>query len=321
MSKVLITGGAGFVGSYVVRRLVADHHEVAIYDSFESYRSPDLLRQQPNLALRLSPVAGKIRLIRGNTTNKDFMRRQLVAFRPDFIIHLAAVPFVELASGQSEEAFRSIVASTQSLLDIMYDFDWPCRLTFASSSMVYGNFLTEPVAEDHPKAPTNLYGAFKLAGEIIVNAHGANYKVGTVVVRPSAVYGPLGANNTVIEKWIRLALAGEALPIVGDGSLRMDFTYVEDTAEGIVACALHPDARGEAFNITRGEARSLAKLVQVLRAHFPNLKTETRPMSANIPTRGTLSIGKARRIVDFEPKISLEEGVDRYVTHLRANSY
>jgi nucleoside-diphosphate-sugar epimerase len=321
LSRILVTGGAGFVGSYIVRRLLQLGHEVAVYDSFVQYMRPDPKRSQPNLALRLAEVADDIQLIRGDTLNKDFLRRHVLAFRPDVIIHMAAMPLAALAIEHTEEAYHSILSSTQNLLEILRDVDWPCRLAFASSSMVYGDFFKEKVDEEHPKAPKDIYGAFKLAGEIIVAAYARNYRLDTVIFRPSAVYGPLDTNNRVIQKFIKLAQAGQAITIDGDGSLKMDFTYVSDCADGIVACSLHPQARSEIFNITRGEARSLADLVEILRRHFPDLKIERRPKPDYVPMRGTLDIGKARQLVGFAPKVSLEDGVGRYVEHLRSHDF
>lgn len=321
MSRIMVTGGAGFVGSYIVRRLLRDGHDVTVYDSFVQYMLPDPRQAQPNLALRLHDVVDRIKLVRGDTLNKDFLRRQIVAAKPDVIIHMAAMPLAALAIEHTEEAFQSILTSTQNLLEILRDLNSPCRLAFASSSMVYGDFLTETVDEEHPKNPKDIYGAFKLAGEIVVRAYARNYNLDTVIFRPSAVYGPLDANNRVIQKFIRMAMEGKPLTIDGDGSMKMDFTFVEDCADAIVSCSLHPAARGETFNVTRGEARSLADLIGILQKHFPDLKIERRPKPAYIPLRGTLNIDKARRICGYEPKVSLDQGVARYVEHLKTNAY
>ena len=320
--KVLVTGGAGFVGSYIVRRLLRDGHHVIVYDSFVQYMIPDADREQPNFALRLRGVQDKIRLIRGSTLDKDDLRRVIAHEHPDVIIHMAAMPLAALAIEKSEEAFHSILTSTRNILEILRDLEKSsCRLAFASSSMVYGDFLSERVAEDHPTNPRDVYGAFKLCGEIMIRAYAKNYNLDTVMFRPSAVYGPYDANDRVIQRFIRAAREGQPLLVHGDGSMRMDFTYVEDCADAIVACAMHPGARGEVFNVTRGEARSLADLVGILRAHFPSLKIEHRPKPDHVPLRGTLDISKAERMLGYTPKVSLEEGIARYVKHMGNNIY
>lgn len=233
---------------------------------------------------------------------------------------MAAMPLSSLAIECSYEAFQSILTSTRNILEILRDLSDGCRLVFASSSMVYGDFLHERVAEDHPKNPRDVYGAFKLCGEIMASAYAQNYNLDTVVIRPSAVYGPFDANERVVQRFIRAAQTGQPLVVHGDGSMRMDFTYVEDCADAIVTCAMHPEARGEAFNVTRGEARSLTDLVGILGTHFSDLKIEHRPKPDHVPLRGTLDISKAQKL-GFEPKVSLEEGVARYVAHLKDNVY
>ena len=319
--KVLVTGGAGFVGSYVVHRLLRDGHDVIVYDSFVQYMIPDAQREQPNVALRLKDVQDRIRIVRGSTLEKDDLRRVIVAEHPEVIIHMAAMPLAALAIERSDEAFHSILTSTRNILEILRDLESSCRLAFASSSMVYGDFLAERVTEEHPKNPRDVYGAFKLCGEIMIRAYAQNYNLDTAMFRPSTVYGPFDANDRVMQRFIRAAQAGQPLTVHGDGSMRMDFTYVEDCADGIVACALHPAARGEVFNVTRGEARSLSDVLAILRTHFPDLRIEHRPKPDHVPLRGTLDVGKAQRLLGFVPKVSLEEGVARYVEHMKNHVY
>lgn len=321
MPKAFVTGGAGFVGSNVVKRLVAAGYDTTVYDSFVVYipLAPD--REQFNYLSRLSDVYDKIQIIRGDTLNKDFLRRQLAKIKPDVIIHTASMPLAALAIEHTEEAFASIVTSTLNILEVIRDFDHPCRLVFLSSSMVYGDFLEPMINEDHPKEPKDVYGAFKLAGETVVRAYARNYGVDLVVIRPSAVYGPYDANNRVIQKFIRSALNGEPLTLDGDGSLKMDFTHVSDSAQGITLAAIAPDATGNTFNITRGEARSLADLVRVIRQHISDVEVVHREKPAYIPSRGALDISRAKEILGYVPAVTLEDGVSGYIEHLRQNPF
>jgi nucleoside-diphosphate-sugar epimerase len=319
--KVLITGGAGFIGSHVVRKLLSMDYEVYIYDSFIVYLVPDPAVEQFNPASRLKGIYDKVHLIRGDTLNRGFFRRTITEVKPDVIIHMAAMPLAALAIEQTEEAFKSILTSTHIILEMLRDIDFPCRLLYTSSSMVYGDFVHESVSEEDSKDPKDVYGAFKLAGETVVRAYAKNYKLDTVICRPSAVYGPFDANDRVVRKFINNAMNNQPMVLHGDGGMRMDFTYVEDTALALALCATTPEASGKIFNVTRGESRSLKDLAEIVRQHFPKVEVIYKPAPAFIPKRGALSIEHARKVVGFVPQVSLEEGVRRYVEHLRTNTY
>lgn len=320
--RVVVTGGAGFVGNFVVRELLAAGYEVVIYDSFIAYLTPNRNSEKVDFTVRLQDIFDKVKIIRGNTLDKDFLRRQLNSVKPDVIIHMAAMPLAALAIEHTEEAFHSILTSTQNILEVLRDFGQLCRFVYISSSMVYGDFVTPEVdEEDHPKNPKDVYGAFKLAGEIIVKAYARNYGIDTVICRPSAVYGPYDANARVIRKFIGSAMRGEPLVLDGDGSMKLDFTHVEDCARTIALCAMSPQAKGQTFNVTRGEGRSLAELAAIIKSHFPDTVIQHRPKPAYMPMRGTLSIRRAREVVGCDPKVSLEEGVVRYIEHLRHHAF
>lgn len=320
--SALITGGAGFLGSAVARQLLDEGLEIALYDSFVVYAKPD--GQQPpfDFSARLKPLLKQVKLIRGNTLDRDYLRRAMHEIRPSVVIHMAAMPLAALAIEHTEEAYQTICTSTHNLLEIMRDVDWPCRLLYVSSSMVYGDFLNNEVEEDtHPTSPKDVYGAFKLAGEIIAKAYLRNYGVDVVMVRPSAVYGPFDSNSRVIRKFINAAMQGQPLTIDGDGSMKMDFTFVDDTARAIALAAITPGVAGEIFNVTRGEGRSLKDLAEIVISHFPGTEIIHRPKPAYVPERGALSVEKARRLLGYMPAVSLEEGVGRYVSHLRAHAF
>lgn len=320
--KALVTGGAGFVGSYVTRQLLKLGYEVYLYDSFVVYLTPTPGSDKVDFTQRIADIYDKVHIIRGNTLDKDFLRRQMNAVKPDVVVHLAAMPLAALAIEHTEEAFQTICTSTQNILEILRDFDHPCRLLYVSSSMIYGDFVTPEVdEEDHPKDPKDVYGAFKLAGEIVVRAYGKNYGLDTVICRPSAVYGPFDANARVIRRFILNAMEGKPLTMDGDGSMKLDFTYIEDCAAAIALAADSPAAKGLTFNVTRGEGRSLRDLAEIVQGHFPGATIEYRPKPAFMPMRGTLSIARARRILGYESRISLEEGVRRYVEHLQTHAF
>lgn len=319
--KIFVTGGAGFLGSQVVKKLVKLGHEVSIYDSFVVYTKPDPNVSSFDFITRLNDIFSDINLIRGDVLNKDFLRRSLNKIKPDIIIHMASMPLAALALEHSEEAYNSILTSTMNILEIIRDFDHSCRLVYISSSMVYGDFTTDPVKESHPKSPKDIYGAFKLAGEHIVNGYHRNYDLDTVILRPSAVYGPFDSNSRVVRKFILNAFNNKPITIDGDGSLKMDFSFVEDTATGIVKSSLKNNIQGNSYNISRGEARSLRELAQIIQKYFQEVKITFRPKPKYIPSRGSLDISKAKIDFNFNPNTDLEKGVEKYIAHLQKNDF
>jgi len=178
--------------------------------------------------------------------------------------------------------------------------------------MVYGDFIEVPAMEDHPKTPKDIYGGTKLAGEILTETYGRRYKINYTIVRPSGVYGPTDVNRRVVQIFLENALKNKKLILQGGGNNLIDFTYVEDCADGIYLAAVSSKGENQAFNITRGEGRSLIECTNILKTFFPNLTTQVEPAQPFRPKRGALSIQKARELLGYSPKFSLEQGVDKY---------
>ncbi len=319
MAKVFITGGAGFVGSRVAKLFIDRGDQVYIFDTFKQYLIPDVNASPPNLLLRLRDFIDKVEIVQGDTLNKDHLRRVLNRIKPDIIIHMAALPLAFMAIEHTEDAFQSILGSTVNFLEIIRDFDHPCRFVYTSSSMTYGDFVTDPITEDSPQSPKEIYGSFKLAGEVVCRGYMRCYKLDVAIVRPSAVYGPYDANQRVIQKFVSRALSGESIKVDGDGSMRLDFTYVDDCAQAIFLVGTHPAAKGETFNVTRGEARSLKDVLDVIQKEIPTLNVEYGPVPSYMPKRGTLDVTKAKTLLGYDPQYSLERGVKLYIEHLRNN--
>ena len=139
MIKIFITGGIGFIGSFVAKRLLEIGHEVIIYDSFVNYVYPMARKNLYNINMRLQPLTDKVNIIRGNTYDQDFLRRSLKDCKPSHIIHLAAMPLANLAIEHPEEAVQTILTGTMNLLQVARDLDCLERLVYISSSMVYGD--------------------------------------------------------------------------------------------------------------------------------------------------------------------------------------
>mgnify|MGYP001547319721 FL=1 len=307
------------MGSRVARKFVERGDEVFVFDTFKQYLLPDPTAEQPNLLIRLKDFIDSIELIQGDTLEKDHLRRTLTKVEPDIVVHMAALPLAFMAIEHSEDAFRSILGSTVNFLEIIRDMARPCRLVYTSSSMVYGDFAGDSVTEDADTDPKEIYGSFKLSGEVVCRGYMKCYDLDVTIVRPSAVYGPYDANQRVLQKFIGRALRGEPLKVDGDGSMRLDFTYVDDAAQAIFLAATHAKARGETFNVTRGRSRSLKEAIDIIQEKLPDLSVEYVPKPSYIPKRGTLDITKARTLLGFEPKYDLEQGIPEYIEHLRTH--
>jgi nucleoside-diphosphate-sugar epimerase len=316
MSKLFITGGTGFIGSHVVKLLVEMGHEVTIYDAFVSYIYPLDRIYVYNVAKRMEQIKDQVQIVRGSTDDQGYLRRALMVCNPDYIVHLAGLPLANMAMNRPEEATKSIMSGTMNLLEASRDLNNLQRLVYISSSMVYGDFIKVPAGEDHPADPKELYGSMKLSGEIVTRAFSRLYGIDYAIVRPSAVYGPTDNNRRVISIFVENAINGKTLVVKGaDQSL--DFTYVTDTAKGIVQSTFHPAASKKTFNITRGQGRTIKEVAEILDRLVPGVKIEIESADKNLPTRGTLDISSARTRIDYSPEINLEDGLERYVKFIQ----
>ncbi len=314
MSKVMITGGAGFIGSYVSRQLLNQGHEVIVYDAFVHYISPMKSILKDYVELRFSGIEDQIDFRRGDTRDKAHLRRVILGTKPDYILHLAALPIADLSNRHSEEALTSILEGAVNVLEVLRDVDFVKRFVYISSSMIYGDFEEIPAPEDHPKRPKDIYGGTKYAGEVLTETYSRRYGIPYSIIRPSAVYGPYDVNRRVSQIFVENALLGKPIKLFGGGYQALDFTYVEDTAEGIIKVMFNEAGNGEAFNITYGRGYTLREFAEILQGHFPDLEIKIiEEEDVFRPKRGALSIQKAKKLVGYEPKTSLEDGLQRYL--------
>lgn len=311
-----ITGGMGFIGSHIVRKLLEDNHRITVFDSFIQYVEPLEFDNFANPYNRLRDVLEKIEIIRGNLTDVNILREALGKSRPEYVVHLAAMPLANLANVAPEEAKESIISGTANLIYLLRGNSSLKRLVYVSSSMVYGDFETIPVRENSRKEPKSVYGALKLCAEVIVKTYCDLYGIDYVIVRPTAVYGPYDGNKRVIRIFIENTLRGKRIKVKGK-DVELDFTYVKDTARGIILAALTPGASGEDFNISRGEGRTLMEAAEIVKSLVADARIECDEKDSSYPKRGAMDILKAKKILGYLPQYSLEEGIKEYFEFLK----
>lgn len=320
MMKFFIIGGCGFIGTYITKKLVEQGDTVTCFDSFLNYVDPLKSMYPDVLKTRLKYLNKNATIIRGDIRNKGQLMSEIKKAEPDVVIHLAAIPLATIANEFPEDSHAINLMGTANVLECLREMGTIKRFVFTSSSFVYGDFDYEPADEKHLTKPIDIYGGTKLAGEILTKAYGKKFGVDYTIIRPSAVYGPTDANRRVTEIFVRNALAGKTLKLFNGGNEKVDFTYVGDVANAYVLAAKSEKARNETLNITRGDARTIKELAETIKKFIPNLKIETSESDMRRPKRGSLDIRKAKELIGYEPQVSLEQGIEKYLKGIKENT-
>ena len=324
--RIAIIGGAGFIGHNLALALAARGAKVDVVDSLQvnnllafsttptSSHNRELYLRIIHQRLELLSTA-QISMHVQDARDYHALSRVLAAINPQVIVHLAAVSHAGTSNKDPFSTFDHSLRTLENALD--FARGGVEQFIFLSSSMCYGNFLNPEVAEDHPLNPMGIYGALKVAGEKMVIAYQQVFNLPYTIIRPSALYGPRCVSRRVGQIFIESALAEEPLRVDGDGSEKLDFTYIDDLIEGIALAISRPQARNEIFNITYGAARPIQDLVGILQREFGGLKVEFVERDQLMPFRGTLSIEKARRLLGFAPANPIEVGFPKYIRWYR----
>ena len=319
MHRFLITGGAGFIGSHVAKKILKKfgNSKVVIFDNYARYQDPLKFDEFNYLKLRFSNIKNKVTFERGDAKNSFIVYDILKKHKPNYIIHLAAVPLARTSNLNVGEMKNGSVDTTSCLIENLNKLKKEKEIKinkflYISSSMVYGDFKNKSVKENDETNPKDLYGIMKLAGENITIGLCQLFNIPFSIIRPSAVYGPTDINHRVSQIFLEKAIKKEKIVLYGKDEM-LDFTYVDDIAEGIIIVAISKKSNGETFNITFGKARLLMDYINILKNYFPDLNYQIKPRNNLIPKRGTLSIQKARDLLNFKPLYNLEKGIQKYV--------
>lgn len=315
--NILVTGGLGLIGHNVVRKLIQLNHNVVIYDNCTNY---GIIPQSEidYLINERKQIIGNIPCYNSDICEEATVNHVIKHNKIDTIIHLASFPRQKVVN--ANPVLGSTVMSTGLLVLLEAAAKHGVkRFTYASSSMVYGDF-EDYVTEDAICRPQGQYGILKLAGEWLVKDYSRKHGIEHTILRPSAVYGPLDVEDRVISKFLLTAMRGETLKVNGRNET-LDFTYVDDAAEGFVAATLSDRAANNTYNITKSHSKTLLSAAElaIKLAGLGNI--EVRDKDADFPSRGALDITKAKRDFNFNPKIDVDEGFEIYYNWIRQSHY
>jgi len=320
--KIVLIGGAGFIGHHLALELKRLGAEISIIDglqinNFLHFSSTEatidnremyleMLNQRLDL-LRQADIPLYIQDVRDyHALNKLFRD-----IEPTIIYHLAAVSHAGRSNKTPFTTFDHSFRTLENALDASRDRIE--HFIFFSSSMIYGNFPNGFVTEETPCDPIGIYGALKFGGEKLVIAYNQVFDLPYTIIRPSALYGERCVSRRVGQIFIESALQGQNISVSGDGNDKLDFTYIDDLVQGLIKLVGNENSKNKVFNLTFGESRSLNEMLTILKEHFPDISIHYLPKNKLMPDRGTLSIENAKNIFNYQPQYPLEKGFVKYI--------
>lgn len=319
--NVLVTGGAGFIGRWVVKKLVNDGHIVTVFDNLSNGRIENIKEFEKD----------KVRFIKGDVNKKEDLDKAFEE-KYDIIYHLAASINVQDSIDNPKETFFNDTVGTFNILErakkqmfgkkgIMSGANWhmderedicPCKIVFMSTCMVYDVSREDGIDETHAVKPVSPYGGSKIAAENMVLSYYNTYKLPTVVVRPFNTYGPFqktGGEGGVVAIFIKNSILGIPISIYGTGEQTRDFLYVKDCADFVVQAGYNSSVNGQIVNAGTGRDISINELSRFIsKNRVPiNYVKHIHPQSEILKLKCDYS--KAKKLMGWQPKYSLEKGI------------
>lgn len=312
--KVLVTGGAGFIGSHVCEALLTRGIEVVVIDDFNDFYDPAI--KEGNIAA----IRDRITLVRGDIRDAGLIEELFSNHRFDAIIHLAARAGVRPSISDPKLYFTTNIDGTFNLLDACRHHGVK-RFIFASSSSVYGINEKVPFSEKDPIERTiSPYAATKIAGEQICSNYSHLFGIHCACLRFFTVYGPRQRPDLAISKFTRSIRDGLPIDRYGDGSTARDYTYIEDIVEGVLAAAAYTEVSPfEIFNLGGSATTTLAELISLVEDAVGKkaIIRQLPDQQGDVP-RTYADVSKAHRVLGYEPKTPIREGIRKYAAWLEA---
>ncbi|MGA2220395.1 MAG: GDP-mannose 4,6-dehydratase [Verrucomicrobiia bacterium] len=309
--NVLVTGGAGFIGSHLVEQLIERGHRLSVIDDFNDFYDPAVKRRN------VQAFTERAQVVEADIRDAARLREIFASNRFDAIFHLAARAGVRPSLAQPQLYTQVNIVGTQNLLELAREFGVK-KFVFASSSSVYGVNQKVPFSEDDPIfRPISPYAATKLAGEALCHVYHHLYGLDVVCLRFFTVYGPRQRPDLAIHKFTKAISRGQPIDIYGDGTTARDYTYIDDILQGVLAC-LDKEFGFEIINLGESRTVKLLELVGLIekalgkRAEIQQLP----PQPGDVPIT-CADITKAKRLLDYRPQVAIEDGISRFVDWFR----
>src|SRR5881628_3501629 len=306
--RVLVTGGAGFIGSHLVEKLLASGHEVVILDDFNDFYDPQT--KHANIA----GLARDVTIYHVDLRDSELVRNLFHREKVDAIAHLAARAGVRPSIQYPRLYYDTNVTGTLHLLEAARVTGIE-RFIFASSSSVYGASKAIPFSEDeHLRQTISPYGATKVAGEFLCSTYSHLYNLRVVALRYFTVYGPRQRPDLAIHQFTRRIYAGQPIDQFGDGSTRRDYTYIDDVIQGTMAALQYQGPLYDVFNMGESETIQLKELISAIEnALGKKAKVNRLPEQPGDMPLTCADISKARKLLGYNPTTKFSKGLPRFV--------
>ena len=315
MKDFLITGGAGFIGSHLVDRLLeTDVTHITVIDDFNDFYDPSIKHNNIQDHLKDSRYS----IHEADIRDRAALEQAFTGKNFDCIVHLAARAGVRPSLAEPQLYTETNINGTLNLLELARQHNIK-QFVFGSSSSVYGTNAKVPFSEDDPiRQPISPYAATKGAGELLCHTYSHLYGLRCVCLRFFTVYGPRQRPDLAIHKFAKLISTGRPIPVFGDGTTRRDYTYVDDIIDGVMAAISYDKTNYEVFNLGESRTVELNELISLLEKELDAHAIIDRqpPQPGDVP-QTFADISKARALLGYDPKTQIEEGLHRFVEWFR----
>ncbi|CAM3751892.1 NAD-dependent epimerase/dehydratase family protein [Mesobacillus zeae] len=306
--KIIVTGGAGFIGNHLARKLIAEKHEVTVVDSLHPYYSPERKEQH----LREIQKKGEFRFEKIDLLNPEVTAKLFAEVSPEAVVHLAALPGVAYSIENPLQYIDYDIKATVNVLEAAGKAQSK-QVLFASSSSVYGNqsILSAFKEEDAVGRAVSPYAASKFAAESFCHVYESMYQYQVKILRFFTVYGPWGRPDMAIASFIKKLRQGETIDIFGLGSSR-DYTYIDDIINGLYLTLTQLN-QSAILNLGSGKPVTMEALLRELNLHFPCMKTAMRAERAGDVHHTWADITLAKKLIGYKPETDFSTGIQKTV--------